>query len=69
MHNVGVHDFNLKQDLLLPSSSKTIRNLSAIINFAKFREDRLAQYHEHTLQAVRSSIFFLSPTGANNQGS
>lgn len=53
MHNVGVHDFNLKLDLYIPTSQRIIRNLSAIINFAKFREDRLAQYMEHTNEAVR----------------
>ena len=32
----GVHDFTL-QDLYKPEYNRTIRNLSAIINFAKFR--------------------------------
>jgi len=39
----GVRDFTLK-DLMKPEPKRTVRHLSAIINFAKFREERLANY-------------------------
>ena len=41
----GVHDFSMK-DLLAPEPKRVRRHLSAIINFAKFREERLVMYSE-----------------------
>jgi kinetochore protein Nuf2 len=41
----GVHDFSMK-DLLAPEAKRVRRHLSAIINFAKFREERLVMYSE-----------------------
>ncbi len=41
----GVHDFSMK-DLLQPDPKRVRRHLSAIINFAKFREERLVMYSE-----------------------
>jgi len=41
----GVHDFSMK-DLLSPEPKRVRRHLSAIINFAKFREERLVMYSE-----------------------
>jgi len=43
MKRVGVKDFCIT-DLILPDSQRTIRNLSAIINFAKFRCVKLELY-------------------------
>lgn len=41
----GVRDFSLR-DLHKPEAPRLKRNLSAIINFAKFREEKLAAYTE-----------------------
>ncbi|GHP07139.1 hypothetical protein PPROV_000588200 [Pycnococcus provasolii] len=41
----GVSDFSLK-DIYKPDYTRLRRNLSAIINFAKFREEKLATYVE-----------------------
>ena len=35
---------NLQQDLYKPDSNRLRRNLSGIINFAKFREEKLVPY-------------------------
>jgi kinetochore protein Nuf2 len=43
-----VPDFSYMDDLLKPSGDRFIRNLSAIINFAKFREERVQAYTEMT---------------------
>eukprot|EP01086_Lenisia_limosa_P016348 TRINITY_DN6067_c0_g1_i1.p1 TRINITY_DN6067_c0_g1~~TRINITY_DN6067_c0_g1_i1.p1 ORF type:complete len:388 (-),score=87.78 TRINITY_DN6067_c0_g1_i1:46-1209(-) len=45
LQTCGVHDFTLN-DIYKPVASKTRRNLSAVINFAKFREERLFHYEE-----------------------
>lgn len=42
----GVRDFTLK-DVIHPEYKRTVRHLSAIINFAKFREERLANYQAY----------------------
>jgi len=39
MHDVGVYDFT-SRDLTKPEAERVRRILSAVINFAKFREDR-----------------------------
>ena len=41
----GIDDFGLK-DIFKPEYGRTRRNLSAFINFAKFREERLIEYEE-----------------------
>ena len=46
MRAAGVRDFSFRNDLLQPKPRRTQRNLSAIINFLKFREERLAKYFE-----------------------
>eukprot|EP00897_Mesotaenium_endlicherianum_P004693 jgi/Mesen1/4251/ME000022S03536 len=38
----GVHDFTVQRDIYKPDMQRTVRNLSAIINFAKFREEQIA---------------------------
>jgi kinetochore protein Nuf2 len=51
MQAVGFKDFKCmgaSSDLQRPTSARTISALSAIINFAKFREDRLTHYNQLT---------------------
>ena len=43
MRRCGVPDFTLR-DLTKPEYTRTRRNVSAVINFAKFREEKVAQY-------------------------
>ena len=45
MECCGVPDFSLK-DLIKPEYARTRRNISAVINFAKFREERVASFEE-----------------------
>lgn len=45
MRCCGVPDFTLK-DLMKPEYTRTRRNISAVINFAKFREEKVADYEE-----------------------
>ena len=46
MNASGLHDFSLVKDLYKPESARLRRNLSAIINFAKFREEKLSLFTE-----------------------
>ncbi|BDA42068.1 probable kinetochore protein nuf2 [Coccomyxa sp. Obi] len=41
----GVHDFNM-QDLCKPDPGRLRRNLSAVVNFTKFREEKLGPWTE-----------------------
>ena len=43
MRRCGVPDFTLR-DLTKPEYTRTRRNVSAVINFAKFREEQVARY-------------------------
>jgi hypothetical protein len=54
MNACGVYDFCLK-DILTPTPKRLRRQLSAMINFAKFREERLAAFSDLSNQAVRQS--------------
>ena len=45
LDGAGVYDFSLR-DVYKPTVDRTKRNLSAIINFAKFREEKLATQFE-----------------------
>lgn len=49
-HVAGFHDFSTS-DLTHPEYKRTRRALSAIINFAKFREERLGRYADETAAA------------------
>jgi kinetochore protein Nuf2 len=42
MQVVRVHDFSITRDLLAPEPQRLVKQLSAIINFIKFREDRVS---------------------------
>jgi len=46
MHVCGVHDFSLR-DVVKPDYPRVRRHFSAIINFAKFREERLERYQQY----------------------
>ena len=52
MRAVGINDFTTA-DVTKPVDKRTIRNFSAIINFAKFREERLVAYGELNGKHVR----------------
>ena len=47
MNTVGVKDFTML-DLIKPESKRLRRHISAVINFAKFREERLVHGVELT---------------------
>jgi len=51
MTSVGLHDATIS-DFANPSAARTKRILSGLINFAKFREERLVAYTEYTQQSV-----------------
>lgn len=55
MQTVGVRDFSLA-DLHKPQEKRTIRNFSAIINFAKFREERIQRYNELSVRSVCQTL-------------
>ena len=44
---VGVDDFSLR-DVIKPEGVQVRRILSAIINFAKFREERMTVFEQYT---------------------
>lgn len=50
----GVHDFTVK-DFVNPEAKRFRRQLSGVINFAKFREEQLATFTELTGQVHLSS--------------
>ena len=50
-----INDFSMLDDIIRPSSDRFLRNVSAIINFAKFREERLETHNAmtaHTAELV-----------------
>jgi kinetochore protein Nuf2 len=51
MNSVGIQDFNMK-DLMRPEPPRVRRILSAIINFAKFREEHLTEFEKHARLTV-----------------
>jgi kinetochore protein Nuf2 len=53
MRAAGVRDFSPK-DLLAPDVKRLKKNLSALINFTKFREERAIHFHQ--LQEATSQI-------------
>lgn len=56
MEVVGVRDFCWR-DIVYPDKKRTIRNLSAIINFAKFRQDRMESFNEYMERTSQVSAF------------
>jgi len=57
MRKVGVTDFSIS-DLISPDEPRTVRNLSAIINFARWRAQKHAIYVEEKvkIEALQSSL-------------
>jgi len=53
MFRVGVPDFSL-QDMYKPTKERTLRNLSGIINFGKYREERLQSFQLLEEEAEKS---------------
>jgi kinetochore protein Nuf2 len=49
----GLHDFSLK-DIQKPEYKRLLRIFSAVINFAKFREEKVVAYDEFVQRTVRS---------------
>ena len=47
-----INDFSLLEDVIRPNPTRFIRNVSAIINFAKFREERLETHNEMTARTA-----------------
>lgn len=50
----GIYDFNLR-DLLTPTPKRLRKHLSALINFAKFREERLQAFSALSKDTVREN--------------
>jgi kinetochore protein Nuf2 len=53
MTQVSVADFSIR-DLIKPDPNRIKKILSAILNFAKFREEQLSVFDKHTIRSVRS---------------
>jgi kinetochore protein Nuf2 len=51
MTHVGIPDFSIR-DLIKPDALRVKKILSAIINFAKFREEQLAIFDKYTERSV-----------------
>ncbi len=56
MTKIGVDSFSIR-DIINPNGPRLRRILSAIINFAKFREDRMVLFEEFSAQSVRLHLF------------
>jgi uncharacterized coiled-coil DUF342 family protein len=63
---IGFYDFNL-QDLLKPQPARMRTAISAIINFAKFREERLAVFEQLSRQSEEYSILREQLTASNQE--
>jgi len=48
---VGITDFSIR-DLIKPDAGRVKKILSAIINFAKFREEQLPVFDKHIERSV-----------------
>ena len=51
----GVHEGYTLRDLIKPDPARLRRNLSGIINFQKYREEKIEQWNEHGRKTVRTS--------------
>ena len=51
----GVHEGFTLRDLIKPDAARLQRNLSAIINFQKFREEKIEQWAGHGRKTVRAA--------------
>lgn len=64
MQKVGVTDFSIS-DLISPESSRTIRNLSAIINFARWKQHKNQIYEERKLKIQELNKLLLNNKSEN----
>ena len=56
MTQVGIDDFSIR-DLIKPEVLRVKKILSAIINFARFREEQLSVFDKYTERSVHHPIF------------
>jgi len=54
MNSCQLFSFSMK-DVYKPQPERTMVCLSAVINFAKFREERLAHYQQMAEESVRKT--------------
>jgi len=52
MKVVEIHDFSIR-DLIKPDHQRVKNILSAVINFAKFREEQMPVFDKYTERSVR----------------
>jgi len=66
MRTVGVTDFSIS-DLMAPESPRTVRNLSAIINFARWREQKhqIYQSRKSNLNELEESLTVITSENKN----
>ena len=50
--SIGVNDFSPISDLLTPETKRFRYHLSALINFARFRQKRIDKYEELSVESV-----------------
>ena len=55
MNSCQLFSFSMK-DVYKPQPERTMVCLSAVINFAKFREERLAHYQQMAEESVRKMV-------------
>jgi hypothetical protein len=61
----GARSFSL-HDIYKPEPKSLIQNLSFVINFARFRNERLEHVNELTTELVRHCFVFLCPDPSRN---
>ena len=66
MKNVGVNDFSMR-DMIKPEYARTRRNISAIINFAKFRESMLEKHEELLEKAAKQEAAYDAALARNKE--
>ncbi len=68
MTTVGIPDFHMN-DVYRPEYKRTIRNLSAVINFIKFKGERLRKFEDYNSEEVssdRASVNSFFPSEKNS---
>lgn len=59
MRDIGLDSFSV-HDVLKPEASKVVVILSAVINFARFREEKLTLFDELNQQSVKEKALYAS---------
>lgn len=52
METCGIHNFSIRDLMMSPRPRQFRVALSGVINFAKFREERIGEYSELTAETV-----------------